>query len=100
MALDKNRLQNAIIEGMRDNGFRVVAEDFDSVEEYEKMHVGDTGKSGGKLLAGIIASAVVDEVVTNANVSTTVAAGIAVTVDPNTGVGATTGTGSGTGGVS
>ena len=99
MALDKNRLQDAIIQGMRDSGFRVVAEDFGTAEEYGKMHVGESEKSGGELLAEIIASAVVDEVVANAEVSTTVPSGIPVTVDPNTGVGATTAAGSGTGGV-
>lgn len=36
----------------------------------------------------------------NADVSTQVAAGIAVNVDPNTGIGSTSGTGSGTGTVS
>lgn len=43
---------------------------------------------------------VIPHIVANAQVSTTVAAGITVSVDPNSGQGATNGTGTGTGTVS
>lgn len=46
-----------------------------------------------------IAGAIVSHIQTSAEVSTTVAAGVAVQVDPTTGIGATTGTGAGTGSI-
>jgi len=47
-----------------------------------------------------ICSAFVDYLTANAEITTTVATGITVSVDPNTGLGATTGTGTGSGTIS
>lgn len=52
-----------------------------------------------KLEAYSIAKSIIDEITTNADVSTTVAAGIGVQVNTGTGTGATTSTGTGSGGV-
>ena len=60
----------------------------------------NTGKGVLELIIEAVAKAVVDEFTANADVNTTVAAGIGVQVNTGTGTGATTDTGSGTGGIS
>jgi len=54
----------------------------------------------GKAIWQVVAGAIVDHITSNAEVSSTVAAGIACSVDPGSHVGSTTGTGSATGTVS
>lgn len=85
MAMNANALAKAIKNTLVSHGY--VLDDDDAKDECEAIW---------KLIAGKIIS----HIVNNAEVSTTVATGIAVQVDPTTGVGATTSSGMGTGGIS
>lgn len=88
MALSKTRLLDAIINALDADG------------AYDDALDKAAARADSRVKLGIIIDAIIDEITTHADVSVTVASGIRLVVDPNSGQGATTGTGSGSGGIS
>lgn len=89
MAINKTSIINGTISDLKELGF-----DPDAVIFKE------TGKSAIEWIIEKLTNHIINEITSNGEVSTTVATGIAVQVDPNTGLGATTSAGAGTGGIS